>query len=289
MTALRTGVVAVMLGVAFAGLPANQRRGRRRRAAARLDRGEMAVPDRPVGHRPRLPSAAPPTAAARSRSTCAPSSASATARPAWPTTTSSTGSATSNCSATSSRGWPTAGSIAVGWMKGRSRPYQVEMRYGAPRAALAIAFNDKCDVVVATVVAERDAACRRPSAPRSISSTAIWCCAGREAELGHRDEIRRPRLSRHQSRARHGARAEADLRPRAGDGLARRHRAAGRHRPRRDAGRLLLRRLSALRRDRGARADHGRGARSMRPTAGSCSASATASRFSASPGCCRAC
>jgi hypothetical protein len=45
--------------------------------------------------------------------------------------------------------------ITVGWMKGRSRPFQVEMRYGAPRTALAIAFNDKCDVVVATVAAER--------------------------------------------------------------------------------------------------------------------------------------
>jgi hypothetical protein len=39
-------------------------------------------------------------------------------------------------------------------MKGRSRPYQVAMRYGSPRTALAIAFNDKCDVVVATVVAD---------------------------------------------------------------------------------------------------------------------------------------
>jgi hypothetical protein len=45
--------------------------------------------------------------------------------------------------------------ITVGWMKGRSRPYQVDMRYGAPRNALAIAFNDKCDVVVATVAADR--------------------------------------------------------------------------------------------------------------------------------------
>jgi hypothetical protein len=44
--------------------------------------------------------------------------------------------------------------IVVGWMKGRSRPYQVAMRYGSPRTALAIAFNDKCDVVVATVVAD---------------------------------------------------------------------------------------------------------------------------------------
>src|SRR5882724_10806363 len=42
-------------------------------------------------------------------------------------------------------------SISVGWMNGRSRPYQVTVRYGAPRTALAIAFNDKCDVVVATV------------------------------------------------------------------------------------------------------------------------------------------
>ena len=44
--------------------------------------------------------------------------------------------------------------ITVGWMKGRSRPYRVAMRYGSPRTALAIAFNDKCDVVVATIVAD---------------------------------------------------------------------------------------------------------------------------------------
>jgi hypothetical protein len=45
--------------------------------------------------------------------------------------------------------------IAVGWMSGRSRPYYISMRYGAPRTALALAFNDKCDVVVTTVLAER--------------------------------------------------------------------------------------------------------------------------------------
>ena len=39
------------------------------------------------------------------------------------------------------------------------------------------------------------------------------------------DESRRPRLPRHQSRARHGAHAGARLRPRAGHGLARRNRA----------------------------------------------------------------
>jgi hypothetical protein len=44
--------------------------------------------------------------------------------------------------------------IKIGWMNGRSRPYRVAIPYASPRSALAIAFNDKCDVVVATVVAE---------------------------------------------------------------------------------------------------------------------------------------
>ena len=43
--------------------------------------------------------------------------------------------------------------ITVGWMKGRSRAYALETARGA-RRVLAVAFNDKCDVVVATVVAE---------------------------------------------------------------------------------------------------------------------------------------
>jgi len=45
--------------------------------------------------------------------------------------------------------------ITVGWMRGRSRPYSLEIARGA-RRVLAVAFNDKCDVVVATVVAERE-------------------------------------------------------------------------------------------------------------------------------------
>jgi hypothetical protein len=44
--------------------------------------------------------------------------------------------------------------ISVGWMQGRSRPFHVSIPYSSPRTALAIAFNDKCDVVVATVVAD---------------------------------------------------------------------------------------------------------------------------------------
>jgi len=46
--------------------------------------------------------------------------------------------------------------ITVGWMSGRSRPYNVAIPYAQPRDMVAMAFNDKCDVMVATVVAERD-------------------------------------------------------------------------------------------------------------------------------------
>jgi hypothetical protein len=46
--------------------------------------------------------------------------------------------------------------IKIGWMSGRSRPYRVDMRYAAPVTALAIGFNDKCDVAVATVVADHE-------------------------------------------------------------------------------------------------------------------------------------
>jgi hypothetical protein len=51
--------------------------------------------------------------------------------------------------------------VSVGSMKGRSRPYRVARPYSSPRTALAIAFNDKCDVVVATVVTDDVAAAER--------------------------------------------------------------------------------------------------------------------------------
>ena len=44
--------------------------------------------------------------------------------------------------------------VAVGWMKGRSRVFTVTGPYQPTGAAAAIAFNDKCDVVVATVTAD---------------------------------------------------------------------------------------------------------------------------------------
>src|SRR3981081_2308911 len=54
--------------------------------------------------------------------------------------------------------------ISVGWMNGRSRAYHVPIPYASPRTALAIAFNDKCDVVVATVIVDRS---RIPAAERA--------------------------------------------------------------------------------------------------------------------------
>jgi hypothetical protein len=71
--------------------------------------------------------------------------------------------------------------IAVGWMHGRSRPYRVAMASAPPRSALAIAFNDKCDVVVATVVAaEVDAAERAALAFLNGDLVLRWA----ERELG---------------------------------------------------------------------------------------------------------
>jgi hypothetical protein len=46
--------------------------------------------------------------------------------------------------------------VDVGPMKGRSRLYHVAVPYAQPRDMLAIAFNDQCDVAVATVVAAPD-------------------------------------------------------------------------------------------------------------------------------------
>jgi len=55
--------------------------------------------------------------------------------------------------------------IKVGWMRGLSRIYQVDIPYAQPRPILAMAFNQECDVMVATVVAPLD---QLPSAERHV-------------------------------------------------------------------------------------------------------------------------
>ena len=46
--------------------------------------------------------------------------------------------------------------IKIAWMKGRSRAYAVSEPYHAPSSVLAIAFNDRCDAIVATATVAHD-------------------------------------------------------------------------------------------------------------------------------------
>ena len=46
--------------------------------------------------------------------------------------------------------------IDVAWMKGRSRAYAIADPYRARSSALAVAFNDHCDAIVATAVVAHD-------------------------------------------------------------------------------------------------------------------------------------
>jgi hypothetical protein len=68
---------------------------------------------------------------------------------------------------------PSAGhEIAVAWMKGRSRVYDVPGR--APGSTLALAFNDHCDVIVATAVVPDGPASRiEPSVLTFLNSETV--------------------------------------------------------------------------------------------------------------------
>jgi hypothetical protein len=50
--------------------------------------------------------------------------------------------------------------IAIAWMKGRSRAYALSARNRPGKSALSVAFNDRCDMIVATAVLPHD----RPAA-----------------------------------------------------------------------------------------------------------------------------
>src|SRR5262245_31258110 len=71
--------------------------------------------------------------------------------------------------------------VTVGWMRGRSRTYALDAPGG--RAVLAIAFNDRCDVVVATVVGERELPARAEDAALAfLNGNRVLAWA--KAELG---------------------------------------------------------------------------------------------------------
>ena len=64
--------------------------------------------------------------------------------------------------------------INVAWMKGRSRAYAIAGPYRGPNSALSVAFNDRCDAVVATaVVAHDDPAAIEPSVIDFLNSKVI--------------------------------------------------------------------------------------------------------------------
>ncbi len=46
--------------------------------------------------------------------------------------------------------------ISIGWMKGRSRAYALTAHNRPGRSAISLAFNDRCDMIVATVVLPHD-------------------------------------------------------------------------------------------------------------------------------------
>jgi hypothetical protein len=66
--------------------------------------------------------------------------------------------------------------ISVRWMKGRSRAYAFSAAPNEGRATLTIAFNDRCDVIVATVVAAHNR-------PAELEAAALAFLNG-EAALG---------------------------------------------------------------------------------------------------------
>jgi len=72
--------------------------------------------------------------------------------------------------------------VTVGWMQGRARVFTVSGRYQPSVGAAAIAFNDKCDVVVATVTAQGDVGGAERRAIEFLNSDFVLRWA--RAELG---------------------------------------------------------------------------------------------------------
>jgi hypothetical protein len=60
--------------------------------------------------------------------------------------------------------------ITVHWMKGRSRGYKVA---GSVKSVLELAFNDKCDVIVATVIAGNEPAAQEQAVLKFLNGDLV--------------------------------------------------------------------------------------------------------------------
>ena len=72
-------------------------------------------------------------------------------------------------------------------MKGRSRAYAIAEPYRAPNSALAVAFNDRCDAIVATTLVAHDRPeAIEPSVIEFLNSEVIvhWAEVTLNLELG---------------------------------------------------------------------------------------------------------
>jgi len=73
--------------------------------------------------------------------------------------------------------------ISIGWMKGRSRAYALTAHNSLGRSAISLAFNDRCDMIVATVVLPHDRpATIEPSVIEFLNSRTVLRWA--ELQLG---------------------------------------------------------------------------------------------------------
>ena len=63
--------------------------------------------------------------------------------------------------------------IAVAWMKGRSRSYAIGKPIRAGKSALSVAFNDRCDAIVATLVLDGEPAAIEPAALEFLNSKTV--------------------------------------------------------------------------------------------------------------------
>jgi hypothetical protein len=74
--------------------------------------------------------------------------------------------------------------VSVGWMPGRSRAFTVSGPYQVSGSAAVIAFNNNCDVVVATVTADGDLARGARAALQFLNTEPVLAWARRELGSG---------------------------------------------------------------------------------------------------------